>query len=47
MAKKPTQRKQPFVIEPLNWTAPNVAQDESEKRTDEPKQPASPKEAQD
>lgn len=47
MAKKPTQKKQPFVIEPLNWTAPDIARDESEKRTDEPKQPASAKEAQD
>jgi hypothetical protein len=46
MATKPTTRKQPFVIEPLNWVAPAVASDETEKRTDEPKQPAPAKETQ-
>lgn len=45
MAKKPTQKKQPFIVEPLNWVAPNVAGDESEKSTDEHKQPAPAKEA--
>ncbi len=47
MAKKPTQKKQPFVIEPLNWVAPDIARDETEKRTDEHKQPQSAKESRD
>ncbi len=29
--KRPTRRKQPFVIEPLNWVAPDDAPEESEK----------------
>ncbi len=45
MAKKPTQKKQPFVIEPLNWTAPDIARDESEKLADEAKQPTTAKES--
>ncbi|NYT60911.1 hypothetical protein H0A66_01040 [Alcaligenaceae bacterium] len=45
MAKKPTQRKQPFVIEPLNWVAPEVDRDESIKRTEEEKQPITAKES--
>lgn len=44
MATKPTAKKQPFVIEPLNWVAPDVANDESEERTDDAKQASSAKE---
>ncbi|MYN12231.1 hypothetical protein GSY71_03570 [Pusillimonas sp. TS35] len=31
MAKKPVARKQPFVIQPLNWVAPQKGDDESSK----------------
>lgn len=45
--KRPTRRRQPFVIEPLNWVAPDVARDESDKHTKESKQTASAKEQED
>ena len=45
--KRPTRRRQPFVVEPLNWVAPDVARDESEKSPDDAKQPAPAKEQQD
>jgi hypothetical protein len=35
MATKPTRKKQPFVIEPLNWVAPDAQSDEAETRSDE------------
>ena len=47
MATKPTAKKQPFVIEPLNWVAPDANGDKTEKRVDDAKQPAPKKEAQD
>ncbi len=46
-SKKPTAKKQPFVIEPLNWVAPGTAHDESEKRGEDAKQGVPAKEAQD
>ncbi|NYT82497.1 hypothetical protein H0A70_13480 [Alcaligenaceae bacterium] len=46
MATKPTAKRQPFVIEPLNWVAPSVARDESDKRTEDKEQPAQKKEDQ-
>ncbi|WP_442597870.1 hypothetical protein ACSBPU_10375 [Parapusillimonas sp. JC17] len=46
MATKPTAKRQPFVIEPLNWVAPSVARDESDKRTEDTEQPAQKKEDQ-
>lgn len=36
--KRPTRRRQPFVIEPLNWVAPDDARDESDKSSKETKQ---------
>lgn len=45
--KRPTRRRQPFVIEPLNWVAPEGTRDESEKSTEDAKQPAPAKERQD
>lgn len=45
MSPKPTQKKQPFVIEPLNWVAPEVDRDEPVKRTDDAKQPIAAKES--
>ncbi|WP_158618376.1 hypothetical protein [Candidimonas sp. SYP-B2681] len=45
MATKPTQKKQPFVIEPLNWVAPEVDRDEQVKRTEDAKQPTPGKES--
>ncbi|MGB3289616.1 MAG: hypothetical protein WBA83_10095 [Burkholderiaceae bacterium] len=44
-SKKPTTKKQPFVIEPLNWVAPDTARDESEKRGEDTKQAAPKKES--
>lgn len=37
MATKPTAKKQPFVIEPLNWVAPESAGDDAKKDTEESK----------
>jgi len=45
--KRTTRRRQPFVIEPLNWVAPGDARDESEKNVEEAKKPAPVKEQQD
>lgn len=39
--KRPTRRRQPFVIEPLNWVAPEEARDESEKSEKRIKQESS------
>jgi hypothetical protein len=47
MATKSTAKKQPFIIKPLNWVAPEAARDEPEKRPEEAKQPAPAKETQD
>ncbi|MGB6106170.1 MAG: hypothetical protein WBF88_20215 [Pusillimonas sp.] len=47
MASKPTAKKQPFVIEPLNWVAPNTASEKVEQRADDAKQPAQQKDSQD
>ncbi|HLU20253.1 MAG TPA: hypothetical protein VKZ66_09865 [Pusillimonas sp.] len=30
MSKKPTQKKPPFVIEPLNWVAPDADRSKNE-----------------
>ncbi|MBF6616270.1 MAG: hypothetical protein ITG07_06035 [Candidimonas sp.] len=38
MATKPTTRKQPFVIEPLNWVAPAAKHNANEDGSDESKQ---------
>lgn len=47
MATKPTAKKrQPFVIEPLNWVAPDANGDKAEKRVDDAKQSAPEKDAQ-
>ena len=46
MTTKPTAKKQPFVIEPLNWVAPDRRQEQTEKRVDDAKQPAPKKETQ-
>jgi hypothetical protein len=45
-SKKPTAKKQPFVIEPLNWVAPGSSNDESEKTGEDTKQGVPAKEAQ-
>ncbi|MBB5214090.1 hypothetical protein [Parapusillimonas granuli] len=46
MATKPTAKKQPFVIEPLNWVAPSVARDESDERKETTEKPAQKQEDQ-
>ncbi len=45
MAAQPTQKKQPFVIEPLNWVAPEADRDESDRQAQDSKQPAGAKES--
>lgn len=30
MSKKPTQKKTPFVIEPLNWVAPDAEREKGQ-----------------
>ncbi|WP_158238504.1 hypothetical protein [Pollutimonas subterranea] len=45
MAAQPTQKKQPFVIEPLNWVAPEVDRDESDHQNQDGKQTAGAKES--
>ncbi|HUH87156.1 MAG TPA: hypothetical protein VL003_03800 [Pusillimonas sp.] len=35
MSKKPTQKKPPFVIEPLNWVAPEAKREQEQNRRDE------------
>ncbi|HEY9279895.1 MAG TPA: hypothetical protein VIP51_07465 [Eoetvoesiella sp.] len=35
MSKKPTQKKTPFVIEPLNWVAPDVKRNETADRRED------------
>lgn len=47
MATKPTAKKQPFVIEPLNWVAPDSPRDKTEKQADDTKQSTPKKETQD
>lgn len=48
MTSKPTAKKQPFVIEPLNWVAPGTTDQKAEKSADEvKKQSAQQKESQD
>lgn len=41
MSKKPTQKKPPFVIEPLNWVAPDAKRAKAERDRDEDEQSAS------
>lgn len=36
--KKPTQKKPPLVIEPLNWVAPDAKREEDESSREEAKQ---------
>lgn len=38
MSKKPTQKKPPFVIEPLNWVAPDANSNKSEGNRDDDEQ---------
>ncbi|WP_397473967.1 hypothetical protein [Pusillimonas sp.] len=38
MSKKPTQKKPPFVIEPLNWVAPDANRSKSEGNRDDDEQ---------
>lgn len=45
--KRPTRRRQQFVIEPLNWVAPDVADDESDKSSKSSKQTSSDDDKQD
>lgn len=40
MSKKPTQKKTPFVIEPLNWVAPDAKRAKSESDQNDPRQPS-------
>ena len=35
MSKKPTQKKTPFVIEPLNWVAPDAKRSKGEAERNE------------
>ncbi|NYT36647.1 hypothetical protein [Allopusillimonas soli] len=46
MASQSTAKKQPFVIEPLNWVAPDTARKEAEQR-EEAKQAAKQEKRQD
>lgn len=45
MAAQPTQKKQPFVIKPLNWVAPEVDRDEPDRQTEDSKKQAAAKES--
>lgn len=47
MATRRPRRREPFVIKPLDWVAPDVARDESEKDENRAKQPAPAKEQED
>lgn len=38
MSKKPTQKKPPFVIEPLNWVAPDAKRAEDDENRNDAKQ---------
>jgi len=38
MSKKPTQKKPPFVIEPLNWVAPDAKRAKTESSRDDDRQ---------
>jgi len=38
MSKKPTQKKTPFVIEPLNWVAPDAKRAKNESSRDDERQ---------
>lgn len=38
MSKKPTQKKTPFVIEPLNWVAPDAKRNDSADRREDTEQ---------
>ncbi|WP_167670899.1 hypothetical protein [Allopusillimonas ginsengisoli] len=46
MATKSTAKKQPFVIEPLNWVAPSQSNEDTEKK-EESKKAAQAEELQD
>ena len=41
MSKKPTQKKPPFVIEPLNWVAPDANRAKNEGTRDDEEQSTS------
>ncbi|WP_158238250.1 hypothetical protein [Pollutimonas nitritireducens] len=45
MATQSTQKKQPFVIEPLNWVAPEVDRDDSDRQNQDGKQATGAKES--
>ncbi|MDX3895428.1 hypothetical protein [Pusillimonas sp.] len=38
MSKKPTQKKPPFVIEPLNWVAPDAKRAQNGSSRDDDRQ---------
>lgn len=40
MSKKPTQKKTPLIIEPLNWTAPESDNQEDQRQEDVEKKDA-------
>jgi len=44
MSKKPTQKKTPFVIEPLNWVAPDNKRAETVARREQEAAPRAAKE---
>lgn len=44
MSKKPVQKKTPFVIEPLNWVAPQAKRNESADRREDNEQHTSEQE---
>ena len=43
MSKKPTQKKTPFVIEPLNWVAPDAKRTKNESKRDDDDQQSTAK----
>lgn len=47
MSKKPTQKKPPFVIEPLNWVAPDTNRAKSEDGRSNDQQSASKRDEKD
>ena len=47
MTSKQTAKKQPFVIEPLNWVAPDANSKKVENSADDGKQAAQKKDSQD
>ena len=47
MSKKPTQKKTPFVIEPLNWVAPDANRAKNESSQDDDQQSAAKRDKKD